>query len=90
MYYSYKSNYLPVLFTCNHILKKDDIKIGKEIKLILNDKITRTIKIDENRRTYNSDENEYDSAIIEIKKEDGFDINNMLEIDNGIFENKKL
>ena len=86
----YKSNYLPVLFTCNHILNKDDIKIGKEIKLILNDKITRTIKIDENRRTYNSDENEYDSAIIEIKKEDGFDINNMLEIDNGIFENKKL
>ena len=86
----YKSNYLPVLFTCNHILNNHDIKIGKEIKLLFNDKITKIIKIDENRRTHNSDEEEYDSAIIEIKKEDGFDIDNMLEIDNAIFENKKL
>ena len=36
---------------------------------------------------YTSPENEFDTTIIEIKNEDNFDINNMLEIDNNIYKN---
>ena len=78
---------LPVLFTCYHVLNDDDIKPGKEIKLIFNDKIEKILKIDSSRMIYTSKEEEYDTTIIEIKDEDNFDINNMLEIDNNIYKN---
>ena len=77
---------LPVLFTCNHVLNDDDIKPGKEIKLIFNDKIEKILKIDNSRMVYTSKEDEFDTTIIEIKDEDNFDINNMLEIDNNIYK----
>ncbi len=77
---------LPVLFTCNHVLNADDIKPGKEIKIIFNDKIEKILKIDVSRMTYTSEENEFDTTIIEIRNEDNFDINNMLEIDNNIYK----
>ena len=77
---------LPVLFTCNHVLNGDDIKPGKEIKMIFNDKIEKILKIDDSRMTYTSEENEFDTTIIEIRNEDNFDINNMLEIDNNIYK----
>ena len=77
---------LPVLFTCNHVLNDDDIKPGKEIKLIFNDKIEKILKIDDSRMTYTSEEKEFDTTIIEIRNEDNFDINNMLEIDNNIYK----
>ena len=77
---------LPVLFTCNHVLNSDDIKPGKEIKMIFNDKIEKILKIDDSRMTYTSEKNEFDTTIIEIRNEDNFDINNMLEIDNNIYK----
>ena len=77
---------LPVLLTCNHVLKDDDIKPGKEIKLIFNDTIEKILKIDDSRMIYTSQENEFDTTIIEIRNEDNFDINNMLEIDNNIYK----
>jgi len=77
---------LPVLMTCNHITNDEDIKPGKQIKLKFNDKIEKILKIDNSRITYSSNEKEYDTTIIEIKNEDNFDMNNMLEIDNNIYK----
>ena len=80
---------LQVLITCHHILSREDIAQGKEIELKNRD-ITKKIKIDESRLTFASEEEKYDITIIEIKKDDNFDLNNMLEIDNDLFINKKL
>ena len=88
--YPDKKNTLPVLFTCNNILEYDDINPGKEIKLLFNNNFEKILKIDESRLTYTSDINEYNVTIIEIKKEDGFDINNMLQIDYDIYEENDL
>lgn len=79
----------PVLFTCNHVLSENDILQGKEIKLLFNNSKIYTLKIDNNRMVYTSPENEYDTTIIEIKEEDGFDINYFLEIDYDIFKENK-
>ena len=77
---------LPVLMTCNHVFNDEDIKPGKQIKLIFKDKIEKILNIDNSRITYTSKEDEFDTTIIEIKNEDNFDINNMLEIDNNIYK----
>ena len=79
---------LPVLFTCNHVLSDEDIKIGKEIKLIFNDKNKKTLLIDESRRIYTSKEN--DITIIEIKESDDFNINKILELDYDIYNEPNL
>ena len=78
---------LPTLITCNHVINEDDIQPGKQIKLIINDKIEKILTIDDSRMIYTSPENEFDTTIIEIKNEDNFDINSMLEIDNNIYKN---
>jgi len=77
---------LPVLMTCNHVFNDEDIKPGKQIKLIFKDKIEKILNIDNSRITYTSKKEEFDTTIIEIKNEDNFDINNMLEIDNNIYK----
>ena len=77
---------LPVLMTCHHVINDEDIKPGKQIKLIFKDKIEKILNIDNSRITYTSKEDEFDTTIIEIKNEDNFDINNMLEIDNNIYK----
>jgi len=82
-------NLKPVLITCNHVLKEKDILPYKKIEFTMNDdKNTRTILIDELRRTYTSPEEEYDTTIIEIKDEDGLDFKSFLEIDD-FYENDK-
>ena len=78
---------LPTLITCNHVINEDDIQPGKQIKLLFNDKMEKIIKIDNSRKIYTSSEKEFDTTIIEIKNEDNFDIDNMLEIDNNIYKN---
>ena len=88
--YPDKLNLLPVLFTCNRVLNNEDIKSGKEINLIFKNNKNKILKIDESRKIYTSDKKENDVTIIEIKKEDGFKINNMLEIDYDIYEEDKL
>jgi len=82
--YPDRLNPLPVLFTCNHVIKGNE----NEIKLIFNDKLEKILKLNNTRKIYiNKDK---DITIIEIKKEDNYDINNFLEIDYNIFENKDL
>ena len=77
---------MPALFICNHVLGLEEIKPGKEIQLLLNAKELKIIKIDENRKTYTSPQNEYDATIIEIKNNDVFNLNKILEIDYDIYE----
>ena len=88
--YPDRINLLPALITCNHVLNEDDIKEGKEINLIFNDKINKKLKIEKSRVIYTSDKNEYDTTIIEIKKTDDFYNNNMLEIDYDIYQEGQL
>ena len=75
-----KVNQSPVLITCNHVLKGDE----KEVKLILNNKVQKILILDNTRKMYIN--NEIDIIIIEIKKEDNLDYNNILEVDDDIFE----
>ena len=75
---------LPVLITCYHVLGDKDLESGKEIKIIFNEN-EKILKIDESRKIYTSNKTEYDISIIELKSEDNFDLNNLLEIENDIF-----
>ena len=77
-------NLLPVLITCNHVLKNEDVKPGSEIKLVFEEE-EKILKIDDERKIYKSLKDEYDTTIIEIKKTDGFDFKNFLEVDENIF-----
>ena len=77
-------NQLPVLITCNHVINGNE----NEIKLIFNDKIEKILKLNNTRKIYTNETK--DVTIIEIKKEDNYNINNFLEIDYDIFENINL
>ena len=81
-----KTSQLPSLITCNHVLKGNE----KEVKLQFNNRLERTLQLDNTRKMYISDEDEKDITIIEIKKEDDFEINDMLEVDYDIFEETDL
>ena len=81
---------LPVLITCNHVLRDEDIKLGKVIKLIFNDKNEKTLYIDKTRRIYTSNDKKTDITMIEIKEDDGFNINKILEIDYDIYDEGEL
>ena len=83
-----KLNLIPVLFTCNHVLNQDDISPGNEIKLLFNDKIEKIITIEETRKTWTN--KDYDITMIEIKRTDGFFINDMLEVDDYIYKDVDL
>ena len=75
---------LPTLITNNHVLKESDIEIGKTIKFSSEEKEYQ-IEIDNHRRCYTNKE-EYDTTIIEMKLEDGINLNKFLEIDEDIFD----
>ena len=88
----------PVLITDNHILNKDQIKPGNEIKICFTDeedkKQYKTIKIDEKRTTYTIetlDKEEINITIIEIKPdEDDLLDKEFIEIDKDLMgENVK-
>jgi len=83
-----KFNQLPVLFTCNHVLNNNELKIGRIIKLIFNQKEI-SIKLSESRKIYTSDENEYDTTIIELKQGE-YNKNDLLEIDDDIYKEGQL
>ena len=78
-------NLLPILITNNHILNKNEIGLNKKINLTLNigQKLYK-ILLDDSRKI-KTFEKPYDVTFIEIKKKDGLDIDNFLEIDNQIF-----
>ena len=79
-----KLHLLPTLMTNNHVLKKNDIANGKTIKFS-SDEYNYQIEIDKHRKCYTNDI--YDITIIEMKTNDGININNFLEIDEDIFKN---
>ena len=81
----------PVLITNNHVLNENEIKNGKIIKLIINNKKPNTIKIDNSRAKYTNPDKSIDITIIEIKpNKDGIGIDNYLELDeNDINKNEE-
>ena len=80
------SHLLPVLMTNNHVSNSDDIKEDKIITISFNNKqIIKTIKIDNTRKKFNSEE--LDVTFIEIKEnKDG--IYDFLELEDNINENE--
>ena len=65
-------------------MDEKDIKPGKKINFIFNNSIEKQIFIDELRITITN--KEYDFTIIEIKDNDGIELNSFLEIDDQIYE----
>ena len=79
----YKSKLLPVLITNNHVINQDDILNNKDISLYLNnDKIIKTIKLDNNRLIYTNEK--LDVTIIEIKENKDNLNNKYLELEENI------
>ena len=78
-------NSFPVLITCNHILNKDNISKGKEIKFSLNnEEISKSIIVDDSRKTYT--DIKMDITLIEIKpEEDNIKFESFLNIDENIY-----
>ena len=72
------------LFTNNHVLDENDIKVGKIINIEYNNE-KKKIKIDEKRRTYTDEELDY--TCIELYESDN--IKDYFEIDPILFEDKK-
>ena len=79
---------LPVLITCYHIFNEDDFNPGNKIKLYFNEK-EKIIEIDKERKIYKSPDEKYDTVIIELKKGE-YQINELFEIDEDIFNNNDL
>ena len=73
---------LKVLITCNHVF--NDITIGNKIKVIFDNGIKKEIIIDESRRVYTSNKEEYDITIIELKDNE-FNKKYYLSIDDDLF-----
>ena len=65
----------------------NNLKIGNQLKLIFDNKIERILILDDSRRIYSNEE--YDITIIELK-ENEFDLNDYLKIDDDIFNVNEL
>ena len=76
---------LKVLITCYHVYR--DLKEKNKINLIFENGTKKSLILDESRRIYTNEE--YDTIIIELK-ENEFDLNNFLKIDNDIYKIKDL
>ena len=70
-----------MLITCNHVL--NDLKIGNKVKLIFENEKEKIIILDKSRKMYTNQK--YDITIIELK-EDEFDLNDYLKIDDEIYK----
>ena len=64
--YPNQFNLLPVLITSYHVLDKDYIDKEKNIYLKFNKENIITFNIDDSKKIYMSNQNEYDITIIEI------------------------
>ena len=74
------NNLLPLLIISNNIFGDSNYK-NSNLILTDNKKNNKTIKLDEERMVYfNKDENNNEITIIEIKEEDGVDLNQFLNI----------
>ena len=85
----YKSILLPVLITNYQVIGKNEILNNIEIYIYLNnDKKTKTLKLDTDRKIYANEK--FDISIIEIKEND-YELNNQfLELDDEILNCFKL
>jgi len=82
----YKNFNIPVMITNNHVIDELYLKDNNNIELTLNDdKINKTIVLDNNRKVYTN--KEYDITIIEIRCEKD-KINNFMDLDERIFNYK--
>ena len=83
-------NYIPVLITCNHVLDKDSISIGKEINYSINNElINNSIKINKEIKTYT--DKKKDITIIEIKpKNENISFLEIDQINYNLYKNNKL
>ena len=73
------------LITAYHVLGKEDLKIGNEIKLVFNDNKEKIIKIEDSRRICANEKD--DITIIEIIDKDNLNKNIILELDDSIYNN---
>ena len=79
----YNSNKIPFLITNNHILNEKDIEINKTVTISFNKKeMFKYISIDKSRIVITN--KDLDFTIIEIKKLDNINSNNILELDENI------
>ena len=76
---------LKVLITCNHVF--NDIRIRNKIKLKFDNNIEKEIILDKERKLYTNDI--YDITIIELKDNE-FDLNNYLRIDDELYKNEEI
>ena len=84
-----KLNPMNVLITCYHVLDENDLSEGKVLKLIFNNnKTIKTLKMTKSRKTYTNQK--YDISIIELKKTDFFNEEDMLSIDTNLFKKEGL
>ena len=84
-----KLNPMNVLITCNHVLDENDLSEGKVLKLIFNNnKTTKTLKMTKSRKIYTN--KSYDITIIELKKTDLFNEEDMLSLDTNIYDKVNL
>ena len=85
-------NKIPVLISNNHVINEKIIQENDNILVSLNDEKEKkiNIKLNDNRKIYTSDEEKYDTTIIEIKPEkDKLNVDNFLELDTNIFESSQ-
>ena len=82
--YPDQSNFLPVLVTDNHIIKKSDLSQGKKIFFSLNKK-HYSLNINKSRINFIS-ENTFNIVFIEITRDDKIDNTYFLEIDDFLYE----
>ena len=84
-----KLNPMNVLITCYHVLDENDLLEGKVLKLIINNnKVIKTLKMTKSRKIYTN--KKYDISIIELKKTDLFNEEDMLSIDANIYDKNNL
>ena len=78
-------NLKPVLITSYHVLKKDELDEGKEIKFTLNNnEVEKVITITDKRKVYLN--KEFDVTIIELDpSKDSIESESFLEVDKKIF-----
>lgn len=80
----YKNETIKVLITCNHVLGKEELNVGKTIKFSFNEeKKPKRIRIDKDRKIFT--DHLLDTTIIQIKDEDKID-ENYLELDENILK----
>ena len=85
------SNLLPVLITSFKKFGNFDIIKRQKINLKFNnDKITKTLIINDERKIYSSNEKEYDITIIEIKDYDGFENNDFFKVDYSLINKNEI